>query len=196
MEVQRAREILRSLSLDDEGSFYGSPRGLSLGSGLIYRDVTFPLFHQEERRFRAQSGLVCVFSHECDVDPANDRFLNGMVLVCVILPLSAVVDTAAATSLPDDELGAFLGNVARRRTPRCVYFPGHPEFLPDGGLLNLNLIASTDRSELEDSKCVAALSAHAYRAVTAALEQHLTRPKAEILPFTDAPIGKGRSIDS
>ena len=117
-----------------------------------------------------------------------------MVLVCVVLPLSIVVETAAAACLRDDELGAFLGNVARRRTPRCVYFPLHPDFLPDGGLLNLNLLASTDRSELEDAKCVAALSAHAYRTVTAALEQHLTRPKAEILPFADVPIGRGRTI--
>lgn len=194
MEVQRAQEILRSLSLDDEGSFYGSSRGLSLGSGLIYRDVTFPLFDQEAKRFRAQSGLVCVLSHECDVEPANDRFLNGMVLVCVVLPLKTIVETAAASNLRDDELGAFLGNVARRRTPRCVYFPFHREFLPDGGLLNLNLVASTDRSELDESKCVAALSAQAYRTVTAALEQHLTRPKAEVLPFSDVPIGKGRTI--
>lgn len=194
MEVQRAQELLRSLSLDDEGSFYGSPRGLNLGAGLIYRDVVFPLYDQEVGRFRAQSGLVCVLSHECDVDPANDRFLNGMVLVCLILPLSTVVETAAATELPDDELGAFLGHVARRRTPRCVYFPLHPDFLPDGGLLNLNLLAATDRSDLTEGKCVAALSAQAYRTVTAALEQHLTRPKAEILPFTDAPIGKGRSV--
>lgn len=152
------------------------------------------MFDQEAGHFRAQSGLVCVLSHECDIDPANDRFLNGMVLVCVILPLSAIVETAAATDLADDELGAFLGNVARRRTPRCVYFPAHPDFLPMGGLLNLNLIASTDRSELQEAKCVAALSAQAYRTVTAALEQHLTRPKAEILPFSDAPIGRGRSI--
>lgn len=194
MEVRRAQEILRSLSLDDEGSFYGSSRGLSLGSGLVYRDVTFPLFDPETKRFRAQSGLVCVLSHECDVDPANDRFLNGMVLVCVVLPLQIIVQAAATSNLPDDELGAFLGNVARRRTPRCVYFPFHPDFLPDGGLLNLNLVASTDRSELEENKRVAALSAHAYRTVTAALEQHLTRPKAEILPFTDVPIGRGRSL--
>lgn len=194
MEVRRAQEILRSLSLDDEGSFYGSPRGLSLGSGLIYRDVTFPLFDQEAARFSAQSGLVCVLSHECDVDPANDRFLNGMVLVCVILPLAAVVEEAIARQLADDELGAFLGNVARRRTPRCVYFPSHPEFLPDGGLLNLNLVASTERSQLLEANCVAALSAHAYRTVTTALEQHLTRPKAEILPFSDTPIGRGRTV--
>lgn len=194
MEVQRARDILRSLSLDDEGSFYGSPRGLSLGSGLLFRDVTFPLFDPEAGRFRAQSGLVSVLSHECDLDPANDRFLNGMALICVALPLATVVETASAQNIPDDELGALLGNVARRRTPRCVYFPPHPEFLPDGGLLNLNLIASTDKSELSEDKCAAALSAQAYRTVIAALEQHLTRPKAEILPFTDAPIGRGRSI--
>jgi hypothetical protein len=194
MEVERAQGILRSLSLEDEGSFYGSARGLSLGAGLLYREVTFPLYDQEAGRFRAQSGLVCVLSHECDLDPANERFLNGMVLVSVLLPLASVVAAAAKDGLPDDELGAFLGNVARRRAPRCVYFPPHPDFLPEGGLLNLNLIASTDQSELKEGNCVAALSAHAFRAVTSALEQHLARPKSELLPFTDAPIGKGRTI--
>jgi hypothetical protein len=194
MEVQRAQDILRSLSLDDEGSFYGSARGLSVGAGLIYRDVTFPLFNEESGKFQAQSGLVCVLSHECDVDPANVRFLNGMVLVCLILPLRTIVELAEATAFPDGDLGAFLGHVARRRTPRCVYFAPHPDFLPEGGLLNLNLIASTHVSELTEENRVAALSAHAFRAVTASLEDHLTRPKAEILPFSDAPIGHGRSI--
>jgi len=194
MEVQRAREILRSLSLDDEGSFYGSGRGLSLGAGLLYRDVEFPIFNEKTGRFQVRSGLVCVLSHECDVDPANVRFLNGMVLVCLVLPLAAVVDVAAARALSDGDLGAFLGNVARRRTPRCVYFVPHPAFLPDGGLLNLNLIASTDRLFLPDSNRVAALSAQAFRTVSSALEDHLIRPKAEILPFTDAAIRRSRSI--
>lgn len=194
MEVQRAQEILRSLSLDDEGSFYGSARGLSVGAGLIYRDVTFPLFNEEAGRFQAQSGLICVLSHECDVDPANVRFLNGMILVCLILPLRSVVEHAAAIGFPDGDLGAFLGHVARRRTPRCVYFAPHPEFLPEGGLLNLNLIASTHLSLLPEEHRVAALSAHAFRTVTAALEDHLTRPKAEILPFSDAPVRHGNSI--
>ena len=57
MEVQRAQEILRSLSLDDEGSFYGSARGLSLGAGLLYSDTVFPLFDEAEGRFKAQAGL-------------------------------------------------------------------------------------------------------------------------------------------
>ena len=194
MEVQRAQEILRSLSLDDEGSFYGSARGLSLGAGLLYSDTVFPLFDEAEGRFKAQAGLVCVLSHECDVDPANVRFLNGMVLVCLVLPLRSVTEQAAAIEFPDGDLGAFLGNVARRRTPRCVYFPPHPSFLPEGGLLNLNLIASTHQSQLPEANCVAALSAHAHRSVTAALEDHLTRPKAELLPFAATPVGRGRSI--
>jgi hypothetical protein len=83
MQIERARDILRSLSLDDEGSFYGSQRGLSIGAGLLFSSVTFPMFDQEIGRFRAQSGLVCVLSHECDLDPGNDRFLNGMALVCL-----------------------------------------------------------------------------------------------------------------
>lgn len=196
VDVQRAQELLRSLSVDDEGSFYGSPKGLSLGAGLLYDGVTFPLFDQKTGRFKAQSGLICVLSHECDVDPANDRFLNGMVLISMVLPLAAVVEEATDSEFPDDAFGAFLGHVARRRTPRCVYFPLHPEFLPDGGILNLNLLASTNRTEFAHARCVAALSAQAYRSVTMALEQHLTRPKAEILPFTDASVGRGRSIHS
>ena len=194
MEVERAREILRSLNLDDEGSFYGSAKGLSLGAGLLFRDVTFPLFDSEANRFKAQTAVVCVLSHECDLDPANDRFLNGMALICVVLPLEAVVTAAQKAAFPDDELGAFLGNVARRRTPRCVYFPPMVEILPSGGLLNLNLVASTIVSELTSERCVGALSAHAYRTVTLALEQHLTRPKSERLPFADASPTKGRSI--
>ena len=193
MEVDRAREILRSLNLDDEGSFYGPASGPSVGSGLLFRNVTFPLYDTQAGRFRAQSGLVCVLSHECDLDPANDRFLNGMALVCLVLSLEAITAAARDGGFPDDDLGAFLGNVARRRTPRCVYFPPMGD-LPHGGLLNLNLIASTAVSELKTANCAGALSEHAYRSVVSALEQHLTRPKSETLPLSDARPTKGRSI--
>jgi hypothetical protein len=194
MEIKRAREILFTTGLEDEGSFYGPAAGLSVGTGLIFRDIAFPLYDDASKKFRVQAGLATVLSHECDLDPANDRFLNGMALICPILTLEAVVREAAETSFSDVDLGAFLGHVARRRTPRCVYFPPLPDRLPFGGLLNLNLIASTSASLLTDDRRVAALSARAHRAVTVALGEHLIRPKAETLPFSDSPATKSRSI--
>jgi hypothetical protein len=194
MDVARAREILNSTALDDPGSFYGSADGLSLGVGLVIANVEYPVFDQDRQRFTVRAGLVYVLSHECDLDPANVRFLNGAAVVCPILPLANIISDATAAAYPDDELGAFLGNVGARRAVRCVYMAPIAEHLPDGGLLNLNLICSTAISRLQAGQRVAAVSGAALMSIDAAIEQHLRREKAERLPLSEIPLRRGRSI--
>lgn len=150
MELARAREIIETNAQDDSGSFYGSPADMSLGLGLIIDNVEFPIFNEETDRFSVQAGLVYVLSHECDLDPGNSRFLNGIALVSPILQLDAVLKDADARGVPDGDLGAFLGGVAARKVARCVYLPPLAEKLPDGGLLNLNLLVSTSVRRLVD----------------------------------------------
>src|SRR4051794_15467952 len=69
------------------GAFYGSPTGLSVGIGLIYRNVTFPLFNLQDRAFDTAAGVACVLTHECDIDPTNNRHFNDQVLICPIITM-------------------------------------------------------------------------------------------------------------
>lgn len=194
MELARARKIITSTALDDEGSFYGPSENLALGAGLILDGVEFPFFDIDADRFRVRAGLVLVLSHECDLDPENDRFLNDMAVVCPIIPLQALVEDAAASGLTDNELGAFLGNVGRRRVARSVYCPPLPPQLEHGGIVNFNLIASTAVTKLHSGQRIRSLTAFGHRSIWAALEEHLTRAKSETLPLAGATVLRGRSI--
>jgi hypothetical protein len=194
MDLQRARQIVGASALDDPGSFYGSPDGLALGTGLLIHGVEYPFFDPDRNRFSVRSGLIYVLSHECDLEPTNTRFLNGAGLICPILPVEAVLREAEGARVSEDDLAAFLGNVAARRVARCVYMPPLAEWLPDGGLLNLNLIASTTVDLLNAGQRVAAVSVFGLRAIDAALEQHLRREKAEPLPLSAATLRRPSSI--
>lgn len=196
MDLPRAREILLASALDDPGSFYGQPDGLALGVGLLIDGVDYPFFDETRGRFSVRSGLVYVLSHECDLEPTNNRFLNGAALICPILPLSDALVEATNTNVPENQIAAFLGNVAARRVARCVYMPPIANHLGDGGLLNLNLIASTTVDLLNAGRRVAAVSVFGFQSIDAALEQHLRREKADLLPLAGATVRRGSSFRS
>lgn len=194
MDLKRAREILIGPTPEAEGSFYGTTDGLSLGRGLIISDVPFPVVGADRARFQVQSGLVYIFSHECDLDPANARFLNGNALVGVIIKLHDVLAEAEARGLKDDDLAGYLGHMASRRLARAVYFPPSPDHLPDGGVLSLNMITFTGIEMLNAGKPVAAVTDYADRVIEEALREHLTREKSERLPLSGVPALRRRSI--
>lgn len=194
MELARAREIIEANAQDDSGSFYGSSAGLSLGLGLLIDDVEFPIFNAETDRFSVQSGLVYVLSHECDLEPSNNRFLNGMALVSPVLQLEAVLADADSSGVPEGDLAAFLGNVAARKIARCVYLPPLADKIPAGGLLNLNLLLSTSVDRLQGGESVAAITIPALYTIQEALSEHLLREKSETLPLANAPWRRSRSF--
>jgi hypothetical protein len=194
VDLDRAREILVGPTPEAEGSFYGPAGDLSLGRGLVIGDVPFPVVDLDRERFRVQSGLVYVFSHECDLEPSNIRFLNGNALVGAILQLRDVLAEAHARSLGDNELAGFLGHLASRRLARAIYFPPIPECLPDGGILSLNMITFTGIEMLKAGTRVKAVTDYADRVIEEALRDHLTREKSELLPLSGAPSGRSRSI--
>ena len=194
MDLSRAREITRDNSTDDPGSFYGDARGLSLGMGLIIDKVEYPFFNHEEDRFSIRSGAVYVLSHECDLEPTNNRFLNGSALVCPVLPIEAVLEEASNSEISDNDLGAFLGAVASRKIARCVYLPPLSPNWNYGALVNLNLIVSTSVSRLEKGARIAAISGPALYSIHNALSEHLMRAKSESLPHESGPWSRSRTI--
>lgn len=194
MELARAREIIEANAQDDSGSFYGSHADMSLGMGLLIDKVEFPIFNEETDKFSVQAGLVYVLSHECDLDPKNSRFLNGIALVCPVLQLEAVLIDAEERKVAEGDLGAFLGNVAARKIARCVYLPPLADRVPNGGFLNLNLLASTSVGRIEAGDRVAAITIPALYTIQEALSEHLLREKSETLPLAGAPWRRSRSI--
>jgi len=194
VDLQRAREILVGPTPEAEGSFYGSPEGLSLGRGLIIADVPFPALRADRQGFSVQSGLVYVLSHECDLEAANVRFLNGNALVGTLLQLADVLNEAAARGVEESDLAGVLGHLASRRMARAVYFPPIPDHLENGGILSLNTISFTSVELLNQGSRVAAVTDYADRVIEEALREHLTREKSELLPLSGATFLRGRSI--
>lgn len=108
--------------------FYGSPSDLPVGRGLIFTQVRQPIYDVEQQLFLTVEEPAYVLTHECDVDPANDRPFSNYLLIC---PIIRFEDWFAAYTEDhgDDELGAFLGNVANRRVSRVFYLPPLPQLI-------------------------------------------------------------------
>lgn len=193
MELALARSILATNALDDEGSFYGPANGLSLGTGLIVSEVPFPYFNRSDGRFVVASGTVYVLSHECDLDPENDKVLGGYCLICPLLPVSDLIGSATAADLSQNQVSAFLGNLAARRISRFVYLPPLVTF-EHGAVLNLNQITSTSLTTMSNDHALAAVSVYGLNTIDMALENHLRRAKSEALPLAGAALRKGHSI--
>ncbi len=188
MDIESAHRIASSASRVDPGSFYGAADKLAPGVGLIFDRVEFPLFDAEAKRFAVKSGLVYVISHECDLDPANDRMLNELAVVCPITKLEDFI--TAAEGLDDGVITGFIDALAARNVSRAVYLPPMASVLPYGGFLYLNSISHTHISKLtaDDVSPVGCVTSRGLMVIDYALEQHLRRPKADRLPLaSDAP---------
>lgn len=188
MERERALEILRDSALDRSETFYAADANLPLGVGLVIDGVEFPIFDPGADRFAVVRGLTYVLSHECDLDPANARVLNDMALVCPILAIEEFLVDCEKRGIPDHEVGAILGNLAKRNVSRAVYFPPLEGKLALGGLMYLNKMASSPVARLQQGTRVCTLTAIGVQTVDMALDNHLRRPKAEALPLENATI--------
>lgn len=188
MEPERALEILQASALDRPETFYAPDNALPLGAGLLIDDVEFPIFDPDSDRFAVVKGLIYLLSHECDLDPANARVLNDMALVCPVLAIPEFLVDCERIGIEDHEVGATLGNLAKRLVSRAVYFPSLHDRLPLGGLLYLNKMASTPVARLLQGGRLCTLTAIGVQTVDLALDNHLRRPKAEPLPLEGAHI--------
>jgi len=188
MEIADASIIISEYASMDAGRFYGAPAELSLGAGLIYSGIRYPVFQPEREMFGTRSGAVYVLTHECDVDAENRRPFNDDVVVCPLIPLETFVDVFSE-AYPASDLREFLINIAQRRINRILYFPPLPNIFGYGAVLFLNQLAATKISafERDGSIKVGALSAFGLESVDQVLRNHLFRPKSERLSL--GPLG-------
>jgi hypothetical protein len=166
------------------GAFYGSADGLSLGTGLVYEQIKYPLYNEEKQLFDTVEGAVLVLTHECDLDPNNERHFTEYVLCCPITPFDQFA-LEVEESESEAKLYQLIPNIAGNTVFRILYLPPHERSLKYGGIINLNQICSTHVEVFEGIDRLCALSTYALRYVDSKIENHLRRPKAELLPVLD-----------
>ncbi len=187
MTVDEAHSILSEHCSVDVGRFYGKTQGLSLGAGLIYGEVRYPIFDIEERLFLTTEGPAYVLTHECDVDQTNRRAFNTDVVVCPLIPIAFFLEAYSNEFGDGDSLRNFLVEIAKRGVSRVFYFPPAAA-LAHGCILYFNALASTHVSVFQDRTPSLALSQYALRHVDVAFQNHFMREKAE-------PLGLSLSAD-
>jgi hypothetical protein len=181
MTLEEAHAILSEHCRIDVGRFYGKTEGLSLGAGLIYQAVRFPIFDVEEQLFLTTEGPVYVLTHECDVDPGNTRAFNTDVVVCPLIPLARFLEVYSKEFGAGDSLRNFLVEVAKRGVSRVVYIPPSTAALEHGGFLYFNALASSHVSAFQDNPASTALSQYGLREIDVAFQNHFLREKSQSL---------------
>lgn len=183
MTESEAHQILSTSSALNPGKFYGAADELGLGAGLFFADIRCPIFDPDDRIFSTVELPVYVLTHECDVDPDNDRAFNDYLTVCPLIPLREFLDEYSSWGHGDDELRSFLNAIANRSVNRLIYLPPGPSELEYGALLYLNNIASTHVCEFESIKPIATVSAYGLDVIDKSFSNHFLRPKADRLSF-------------
>jgi hypothetical protein len=170
------------------GAFYGPVGQLSLGAGLIYQDVIFPLFDSERGRFDTVQGLAYVVTHECDVDQTNVRHFNDLIVTCPLIPLAAFIEEYE-TTIGAEQLKNLIVSAAKNEVFRVFFLPPAPELLgvaalAHGALMYLNHLCSTHVSVFNGgiAKPLCSLSSHGIERLDWKFQHLLFRPKAETLP--------------
>jgi nucleotide-binding universal stress UspA family protein len=122
------RLVLQNFDFANPGAFYGAVGERSLGSGLIYADVVFPLFNEETSVFDTVQGLAYVVTHECDADQNNVRHFNDLVVICPLIPLRALIRKYEPV-FGEEQLKSLLVSAAKNEVFRVFFLPPAPDLL-------------------------------------------------------------------
>jgi hypothetical protein len=177
---------LENFDFAHPGAFYGEVGHRSLGAGLVYEDVIFPLFNDERGDFDTVQGVAYVVTHECDVDQNNVRYFNDLVVICPVIPLHALVHEYEPL-FGEEQLKSLLVSAAKNEVFRVFFLPPAPDLLDvpvlrNGALLYLNQLCSTHVGVFAQARAVCALSTRGIGRLDWKLQNLLFRPKAEGLP--------------
>jgi hypothetical protein len=173
----------------DVTRFYGPADNLPLGAGLLVRDCILAFPHVTEQRFETGVGPALVLTHECDVDPANDRHFNDLFLACPIMLLDDFCEGLEAEE-GTGAWGGILPQLASDTVVRAMYLPPVPPIfrfpeMDGGGVIYLNHISSCRVVWIPDllQQAVCSLSAIGLQYLDAKLQNLLFREKTAPLWF-------------
>jgi len=150
-----------------------------VGAGSIFSALRLPFFDKETALYYTSAEGGYVLSHECDIDPANNRPFSDLVLVCPILPLEEWIPVYLEDH-SEAELVSLLAHIGQRNVSRVFYLPALPPVLPFGGLMYLSQITHAHVSALSfaDAKRIASVTEYGLQKIDHMIENHLLRPKA------------------
>jgi hypothetical protein len=180
---------LRELASRQPGAFYGRADTLAPGAGVIYTGITYAHFNAQEGRFEARRGMVLILTHECDIDPANDRDFNENFVFAPLIPLAALATEYERLSRKD-AAKSLVVETARDKVNRLLFLPpvstehiDAPQ-LSLGALIFWNWLGNTHVTQLksEGVKALCALSEHGMTIADRRFQEHFLRPKSERLP--------------
>lgn len=182
MDIDSARAFVISKATHDFGNFYGGVNSeMSVGVGLIFDKVRYPVFNISDVVYDTREGIVYILTHECDIDQDNDRVFNDYAIICPIIPFENF-HSEMSQLMEDDKLGAFYSDLGRDNVSRLSYIPPIANFLPHGGVLYYNQITHTHVSSFADStNNIESLTYSGLRVIDYKVTNHLLRPKAENL---------------
>ncbi|HKT73348.1 MAG TPA: hypothetical protein VJQ47_10685 [Steroidobacteraceae bacterium] len=179
MDAAAAHAILFENLDYDPGKFYSNAENLPVGVGSIFSAVRLPLYDTETALYYTSAETGYILSHECDIDPANDRPFSEFVLICPILPLEEWIPTYLEDHNEAD-LKSLLAHIGKRNVSRVFYLPPLPPSLQFGGLMYLNQITHAHVSALtsESTKRIASVTEYGLQKLDHMIQNHLLRPKA------------------
>lgn len=176
----RLLEILeRHRYVQRRGAFYGSSTGLPLGSGSILKNCRIPFYDAETNGYRNARGYAYVLTHECDIDPTNQRAFNDKLLVLPIIDFR-VWYLMAEETFGEDVASKIATDVVADQIYRVFFLPTVPNSsLEYGGVLYFNEITNTEVSDLQNhAEQICSLTSYSHRILSFKLENHLLRPKS------------------
>ena len=182
VDIEKASKLAVNHCRYKVGAFYGSPSGLALGVGIVYDSIRYPLLDDATNLYDTVEGLVYVLTHECDIDPLNERIFNEYVLVCPIIRFEHWAVELAA-SMNEGALFGLIPDLSQDKIFRAFYLPPLGEALPFGGVLYFNQICSAHRNSFASAEAISALSTYAQRIIDMKLQNHFFRPKSDQLPL-------------
>jgi len=183
MQYRNARDLCLKHFPSDPARFYGPAAGLPLGAGILLRDCVVAVPHETEVRYETGVGPALILTHECDIDPSNDRHFNDLLLVCPIIPLDdfcVEYEQEGGAGSWGGILQAIAGNIVHR----AMYLPPFPE-MEGGGIIYLNNVSSCRVAWITDlsDQAICSLSARGLQMFDFKLTNHLFREKAVPLLF-------------
>ncbi len=182
MDIELVRNLIISKTIHDYGNFFGGVRSEnSVGVGLFFNKIRYPVFNVGDVLYDTREGLVYILTHECDIDQKNIRPFNEYALICPVIPLESFHHEMSSI-MDDSSLSAFYSNLGMDNVSRLSYIPPIPDYLPYGGVLYYNQITHTHISSFKNQDDnIESMTYAGLRIIDYKITNHMLRPKAENL---------------